>query len=267
MEGIDITPEMVDRLYYLILSAQALFWVGFVGMAAGAVYFIIERDRLVGEHKTSATLAALIAFVAAVHYYFMKESVGLVGESDLSAEQGLANLLQFPTEIRYIDWLITTPLLLVKFPVLLGLGAGASGLFLRLVVADLVMIITGYFGESSINAAGGATMLGWVMFVISMAAWIYIIYTLVTEVAKRAENAPEPVKKALGTMNLFIIVGWAIYPLGYFITLLTTDPSVILGREIIYNIADLTNKVGFGLVTVAAARVMSEQEKKSGAMA
>ncbi len=240
----------MEDVNLLVLATQYMFWVGFVGMAAGTLYFLVERNSLAPEYRSTATVAALVTFVAAIHYYFMKQAVG---ESGL-----LSEIDGFPTEIRYIDWLVTTPLLLIKFPLLLGLKGGKGrSLLTKLVIADIIMIIGGYIGESSINLAGGFTQLGLWAYVVGCVAWFYIIYLLFTNVTKAAEDKPAPIRKALLQMRLFILIGWAIYPVGYAVTLFASGIEVQLVRELIYNFADLINKVGFGLIAFFAVKTMS----------
>ncbi|OAI82792.1 rhodopsin [Exiguobacterium sp. KKBO11] len=240
----------MEDVNLLVLATQYMFWVGFVGMAAGTLYFLVERNSLAPEYRSTATVAALVTFVAAIHYYFMKQAVG---ESGL-----LSEIDGFPTEIRYIDWLVTTPLLLIKFPLLLGLKGGKGrSLLTKLVIADIIMIIGGYIGESSINLAGGFTQLGLWAYVVGCIAWFYIIYLLFTNVTKAAEDKPAPIRKALLQMRLFILIGWAIYPVGYAVTLFAPGIDVQLVRELIYNFADLINKVGFGLIAFFAVKTMS----------
>lgn len=244
----------MEDVNLLVLATQYMFWVGFVGMAAGTLYFLVERNSLAPEYRSTATVAALVTFVAAIHYYFMKQAVG---ESGL-----LSEIDGFPTEIRYIDWLVTTPLLLIKFPLLLGLKGGKGrSLLTKLVIADIIMIIGGYIGESSINLAGGFTQLGLWAYVVGCVAWFYIIYLLFTNVTKAAEDKPAPIRKALLQMRLFILIGWAIYPVGYAVTLFAPGIEVQLVRELIYNFADLINKVGFGLIAFFAVKTMSATQK------
>ncbi|SDW19175.1 Bacteriorhodopsin [Marinococcus luteus] len=245
----------MEEVNLLVLATQYMFWVGFVGMAAATLFFLVERSSLNPEYRSTATVAGLVTFVAAVHYYFMKDAVGTSGlVSEIEA---------FPTEIRYVDWLITTPLLLIKFPLLLGLKGKVGNLLLvKLLIADVIMIVSGYIGETSINAAGGFTQLGLWSFVIGTAAWFYIIYLLYTSVTAAAKKKPAPIKKALMNMRLFILIGWAIYPIGYAVTLLYSGIEVQLTRELIYNFADLTNKVGFGLIAFFAVKTMSSLANK-----
>lgn len=243
-----------EEVNLLVLATQYMFWVGFVGMAAATLYFLVERNSLDPEYRSVATVAALVTFVAAIHYYFMKDAVG---DSGL-----LSEITGFPTEIRYIDWLVTTPLLLVKFPLLLSLkGKMKTGLLTKLIVADVIMIVAGYLGKSSINLNGGFTQLGLWGYLVGCFAWLYIIYLLFTNVTKAAESSPAPIRKALLNMRLFILVGWAIYPIGYAVTLFASSVEVQLVRELIYNVADLVNKVGFGLIAFFAVKTISTMKQ------
>lgn len=67
----------------------------------------------------------------------------------------------YPTELRYVDWLITTPLIVHKFPELLGDHASAPSIAVLVMVADVLMILFGFAERTSINAAKSATTLGW----------------------------------------------------------------------------------------------------------
>gem|GEM_PF-5468439 len=105
----------------------------------------------------------MVAEVCIVSCYFMKQAVGDSGS--------LSKIDGFLTEILYIDWLVTPPLLLIKIPVLLGLKEGKGrALLTKLVIADIIMITGGYISESSINLAGGFTQLSLWAYVISCIA-------------------------------------------------------------------------------------------------
>lgn len=233
----------------LVAATQYTFSVAFVGMAAGALYFILERGNLAPELRRVATLAAVIAFVACLNYFSMKSMVGMSGN--------LEELKQFPTELRYVDWLITTPLILSIFPTLLGPGPETAGIMAKLMLADVVMVVTGYVGEVSINAAGGGTMMGWWGYILGDVAWVYIIVILYGAVGRLARDLSVDVQRQINHMRLFVVIGWATYPVGFIIPLLGygTDYGVL--RELVYNFADLANKVGFGVIAVSAAQTLS----------
>lgn len=232
----------------LVSITQALFMLGFVAMAAGTFYFVLERNELKPEHRATATYAALITFIAAIMYWQMKDIVAFPGLSD-------AAHISATMPVRYLDWVLTTPLLLIEFGVIASLAGAAKGTTYRLVLADIVMVVTGYFGEiGSVGSIGN-----YVNFIISSAAWGYIAYTVWK---LQVNKGSAEVKKAVNNMKKFVIFGWAIYPIGTaiqeFLELNGTDAKTlelsICVAAIIYIIADVVNKVGFGIVALRAVK-------------
>jgi sensory rhodopsin len=229
---------------------QAFFMLGFVAMAAGTVWFILERNDLKPELRSVATYAAVITFVASILYYVMKDIVAFPGGAVTAAT------IEATTPIRYIDWLITTPLLLIEFGIIVALaGAAKKGLVTRLVIADIIMIVTGYLGEIGVPGSAG----NYLFFIVSVAAWLYIVY-MVFQV--KVDGAPEHVRRAVSIMRMFVIIGWSIYPIATaiqeFLELNGSDVAMAVSiAAVIYVIADVLNKVGFGIVAVNAAKKSS----------
>lgn len=243
----------------LVLATQYSFAASFAAMAAGTLYFLMERANLTPDYSPVASLAAMVSFVAAINYYAMKDMVGMTGMA--------ADLASFPTDFRYVDWLITTPLLLAMLPVLLGGKRFDTGLMARLITADVGMIALGYVGEVSINDSGGGTMLSWWCLLGSMVLWFYILYELFAGIGRASAGADDEVVQALGLLRSFIVIGWLVYPLGYIVAALDLSDSLLVARELIYCIADVINKVGFGMVAVAAAKRMSARQWQAGQIA
>ena len=96
-----------------------------------------------GGWKTSITVAGLVTGVAFVHYMYMREVWIITGDS--------------PTVYRYIDWLITVPLQMIEFYLILAaIRKVPSGIFWRLLIGSVVMLVGGYLGEAGyINATLG----------------------------------------------------------------------------------------------------------------
>jgi bacteriorhodopsin len=226
----------------LAVATTALFILGFVGMAAGTLYFLLERNELKAANRGVAVYAAIITFVATIMYFMMM---------NLAIAGGVNQTMP----LRYIDWIITTPLLLLEFGVVAALaGKVQKGLIARLMVADVIMIVTGFLGE--ISAPGEVATYIW--FIISCLAWIWII----VEVFSLKATGKGYAAKAVNTMKWFVIIGWSIYPLGtaiqQFMSIGKVDGDSLatagLIAAIIYIVADLTNKVIFGIVAVRAAK-------------
>ena len=114
-------------------------------------------------------------------------------------------------------------------------------------IGSLVMLVAGYLGEAGLVNA-------WLGFVVGMAGWAYILYEIFAGEAGKvsAESAPEAVQKSFGTMRMIVTVGWAIYPLGYFLGYLNGAADAVT-LNVIYNVADVVNKIAFVGVIWAAA--------------
>lgn len=230
----------------LITLTQALFMLGFVSMAAGTLYFVLERTELKPEQKSTATYAALITFIAAILYWQMKDVVSFPGMTDVAA-------IESTMPIRYLDWVLTTPLLLLEFGIIASLAGAPKGTTYRLVMADLVMIITGYFGEMGVPGSIGNL----VNFIISSLAWVYIVYTIWNIKPSKGTAA---IKNSISKMKNFVVFGWAIYPIGTatqeFLEISGSDVKAlelaVCLAAIIYVFADVINKVGFGFVALRA---------------
>jgi bacteriorhodopsin len=215
------------------------FWLISMALVAATAFFFVERDRVAGKWKTSLTVSGLVTLIAAVHYFYMRDVWASTGTS--------------PTEFRYIDWLLTVPLLMVEFYLIMSaVGKVPGRVFWNLLVGTTIMLLFGYAGEIGL-------MNVLVAFILSMAAWLYVIWYIIKGEAGKlnASLANENVQKAYKTMTLLVTVGWAIYPLGYFLGYLGggTDPGTM---NLIYNLADFWNKIGFGIVIWSAAVADSE---------
>ena len=210
------------------------FWIATAVMAAGALFFFVERSTVKASWQTSLTVAALVCFVAFWHYMYMRDVWVATGES--------------PTVYRYIDWLITVPMQIVEFYLILAACTAVSlGVFWKLLAGSLVMLLGGYAGETGMLSP----MVG---FVVGMAGWIFIIYYIfVGEAAQIKDSAGnENLVMAFDGIKWIVTIGWAIYPIGYFMGYLGGGVDAD-GLNTLYNLADLVNKFLFGLVIWYAA--------------
>ena len=219
------------------------FWLLSAAMVAATFFFWVERDRAVGKWKTSLTVAAMVTGIAAIHYFYMR---GIWVTSVV--ENGVGSS---PTVFRYVDWLLTVPLQIVEFYLILAAIAVVSiSVFWRLLIASVVMLVAGYIGEVSAMGDGGSL---WSGFWIGMVAWLYIIWEVFKGEASQISASKGTVasKKAFNALRLIVTVGWAIYPIGYYLGYTGSADANTL--NIVYNLADFVNKIAFGVVIWAAA--------------
>ena len=213
------------------------FWVATAVMFMGAAFFFMERFTVKKEWQTSLTVACLVCLVAFWHYLYMREGYMADGSS--------------PTELRYVDWLITVPLQIVEFYLIVAAVTAVSlGLFWKLLAGSLVMLIGGYMGEAGLMGVDAMTG-----FIIGMIGWVYVIWLIwAGDAAKAASGAKnENVAFAFNGIKWIVTVGWIIYPIGYYVGYIAGDGSEVAGLNSLYNLADVVNKFLFGLVIWHAA--------------
>ena len=226
-----------------------LFFVGYIAMGAAFVFFMSERNSVAPQYRTTMTISALIVGIAAFHYYYMR---------GVYADYGSVSI-----EYRYMDWIITVPLMALKFPSLVGKDAITDAKFLGMgftgvcFTGALIMIGFGYLGES--GAIDG--MLG---LILGGVGWAMIIVATGTpwSSGKGVDNVKNATELMWSTNALrwFIVVGWVIYPIGYLFNP-TAGISDAVSAEImavLYNIADVINKIGFGIVAWMGAKKATE---------
>ena len=215
------------------------FWVATAVMLMGSLFFFMERSTVNKEWQTSLTVACLVCFVAFWHYMYMRE---------VCEVSSLAGNASSPTELRYVDWLITVPLQIVEFYLIVAAVSAVSlSVFWKLLVGSLVMLIGGYMGE----AEHVSHMTG---FIIGMVGWVYVIWLIwagdAAQAAAGAKN--ENLAMAFNGIKWIVTVGWIIYPIGYAMGYLVEGTDVS-GLNALYNLADVVNKFLFGLVIWHAA--------------
>ena len=176
------------------------FFVATMAMMASAVFFFFERGSVDDKWKLSLLISGLITGIAAVHYFYMRDYYMATGEN--------------PTFFRYVDWTLTVPLMCVEFYLLTRAAGATKSLLWKLIIASTWMLVCGYIGESF---SDGTTAHSVTWGVLSTLGYIYILHAAwFGEVAQLAEKSnSDVVKRGVRTLAWFVLVGWAIYPIGY----------------------------------------------------
>ena len=206
-----------------------------MAMMAASAFFFLSMSSFDKKWRTSILVSGLITFIAAVHYYYMRDY--------------WATNMESPTFFRYVDWVLTVPLMCVEFYLILRAAGATKRLMWTLIGASVVMLVTGYWGEG-VNRDQAALWGG-----ISGAAYFYIVYLIMFGEAKSlATSAGGNVLAAHNILCKFVLIGWAIYPIGYMAGTAGwygAEGQIFgmdLAMDVIYNIGDAINKIGFGLV-------------------
>ena len=215
------------------------FWIISMGMLAATVFLFLERGSVAINWRPSVTVAGLITGIAFINYMYMR---GVWVKTYQTGDT--------LTVYRYLDWIITMPLQMVEFYLILAAVRKVSlNIFWRILAGSLVMVVSGFLGELDyINSLLG--------FVIAVAGWIYVLYEIYSGEAGEmvAKSGNKSLVTAYSAMRIIVTIGWSIYPLGYVFGYLTGSGSLDSNSlNIIYNLADFINKIAFGLIIYACA--------------
>merc|ERR1712230_248672 len=225
------------------------FWIVSIAMVASTVFFLMESMSISYNWKTSMNVGALVTLIAAVHYFYMREFWVTIHMS--------------PIVYRYIDWSLTVPLQMIEFFLILQAVKPdiGGGMFFRLLVGTVMMLLFGYMGEALIINA-------WIGFAVGMAGWGFILFEIFSGEASNVakDNLSPAVANAYNLMRFIVSIGWSIYPLGYFFGYLLGQVSDA-PLNLIYNLADFVNKIWFCLAIWNAARTETLAAKKAQLLA
>ena len=209
------------------------FFVGCMAIMAASAFFFLSMSSFDNKWRTSILVSGLITFIAAVHYWYMRDYWATNATS--------------PTFFRYVDWVLTVPLMCVEFYLILRAAGATKSLMWKLIFLSVVMLVTGYFGEAVHTTGQGPALWG----LISGLAYFAIVFEIWKGgAAKLAEAAGGAVLSAHKTLLKFVFIGWAIYPIGYMAGTEGWYSGIFGGlpMDVIYNVGDAINKIGFGLV-------------------
>lgn len=241
-----------------------VFSFGLVSMLACTVYTLVSQSRVLPKYRGALVMSSMVTFIAAYHY------MRIFNSFDSSFEAGALKTGTgdgtFNEAYRYVDWILTVPLLLVEVIAVLGLAkAASSSLISRLVPASAAMIALGYPGEIS-NVNNTKVLYG----VLSTIPFLYILYVLFVELSKSLDRQPEGVAATVGRLRLLLIATWGVYPISYLLPIIDSANAASAGafvnRQIGYTIADVLAKCVFGLTILKIAKMKSAAEgMKEGA--
>jgi len=246
--------------YDLIYNA---FSFGFATLAAATLFFWLGIGQVKPQYKTALVITGLVTFIAAYHYFRIGQSWSdaytLVDGAHVPTEK------VFNSAYRYVDWLLTVPLLLVELILVMSLTKSETmSRATRLGLLALVMVALGYPGEVSETAS-----IRWIFGLLSMIPFLWIVYELYVGLGKSIENQPENVRGLVRVARNVVVASWAFYPIVYFAGAVGIEggtATVIV--EVGYTIADIIAKAGFGvLIFMIAIRKSEDPEvRKSSAV-
>jgi bacteriorhodopsin len=272
--------EQIGVLSYALTGYQFsavynMLSLGIASMLFTSIFLWIARDRVLPKYRLAVMVSATVTSIAAYHYFRMFDSFshayGMNAETGAAAQANKAlefGAAHYNVGYRYIDWLLTVPLLLVELVAVLGLmKAVQSSLLKRLVPAAALMIILGYPGDIHSHLFGLENS---VWGLLSTIPFLYIMYVLWIELTKSLSSQSEKIRKLFSGLRLLLIATWGVYPITFMLAMGQTgapSASDVVSREVGYTIADILAKCLFGLIIFSIARIKSAEDDKAFAAA
>lgn len=227
-------------------------------MFSAALFFFNAKSQVNPKYRTAVIISGVVVSIAAYHYFRIFNS----WEAAYTLQEGIyaATGELFNDAYRYVDWLLTVPLLLIETVAVLALSKEVSRpLFTKLAIAAVLMIGTGYPGEIADSITTRA-----IWGAISTVPFVYILYILWTELSQAVERQPQQVKSLIGTMRVLILLSWGVYPIAYLLPEIgITGATATVGVQVGYTVADLLAKPLFGLLLFNIARIKSEADNQA----
>lgn len=224
------------------------FSFAIAAMGASLLFFLLKRTELPVPYRGAVTLSALVVGIALYHYLRIFES----WESAFTLVDGRYVMDgTFNEGYRYVDWLLTVPLLLAELVLVLRLSKGRTrSLITRLTIAAVLMIATGYPGEIADPDSFTRTFWG----VVSTVPFVYILYVLFAELQSVIRTQPEESRPWFDGLRWLLLATWGVYPLAYLAPQVIDDAAAAeVIRQVGYSVADVLAKPVFGLMILAIA--------------
>ena len=250
-----LSSGQFDTVYNLLSLAIAS--LGFT-----ALFLLISQGRVLKRYRNALIVSAMVCAIAAYHYFRIFNNFNDSYQTTSQGGQGTFTLtnIQFNEAYRYVDWLLTVPLLLVETIAVLALAkAVQKSLLFKLVPASALMIILGYPGELATETS---TRLIWGT--LSTIPFIYLLYVLFVELSKSLDRQPLEVRGTVSKLRIMLVGLWGVYPIAYLFPVFGFNgANAFVARQIGYSLADIFAKAAFGLVIFKIARLKSEAEDPS----
>lgn len=196
-------------------------------MGAATFFLWLQRSQVAPEYRTALTISGLVTAIATYHYFRIFNS----WDASYSVINGVITSTghAFNHAYRYVDWLLTVPLLLIELILVMSLSKKetySKAFWFGLMAA--LMIILGYPGETSTDMS--TKLLWWVL---SMIPFVYLVYQLFVGLSVSIKSQPVGVKNLIITARWIILATWCFYPIVYILPLLNIEgTSAMVGVQV-----------------------------------
>lgn len=243
-------------IQFEVVSNVLMFGVG--AHMAGLVYFLLMRERVAPRYRTSTVLAAAVMLTSGL--MLLRLSVNWQSAFTFDAGSGLFELAgtRFSNGFRYVNWLITIPMLVAQLLVVLDLrGRDLTGRFWLLAGVATGMTLTGYVGQFY-ETTDTTRLLIWGA--VSTVFYGILLLVVLREIARALPDMSPEAAAWMRVVRILFVVAWAFYPGGYLVPLVAASPDGIVARQTIFILADVISKVVYGIILSRIAQIRSADE-------
>ena len=235
-----MSPEMGYQLVYNFMS------LAIAAMGASFFFFVSVRGSLKEGNRMAVTLSATVVLIAFYHYVRIFDS--------WVATAGVGNPGAFNEGYRYVDWLLTVPLLVAELILVLRLDKKVeSKLIQRNVLYAFLMIATGYIGELDVQTSVVLDSSRTIWGAISTIFFVLILRDLFGGIEASFKRQSKEIQGIFKVLRVVLIATWGVYPIAYLLPTISTSLGLTAGdglvlKQIGYTIADILAKPGYGLL-------------------
>ena len=225
--------------YSLVYNA---FSFVIAAMAAATVFLFVSRSQIATHYKTAVTVSGLVTMIALYHYVRIFNS----WDQAYSVLNGAVAVTgkPFNDAYRYVDWLLTVPLLVTELILVMRLpGSEGTKKATRLAVLAVIMVVLGYPGEISRVASTR-----WLWWCLSMIPFLIIQFELFVGLKDSIAQQPIEVRGLVSAARYITVVTWLFYPIVFILPMIgLSGAGATVGVQVGYSIADVLAKAAFGI--------------------
>jgi len=219
-------------------------------MSATTMYLWFRADAVADKYKSAVYISGLVTFIAAYHYIRIFNSWvdAYSYEGVPNGERPKLTGVPFNDAYRYMDWLLTVPLLLIEILLVMKLeGDNFSSRAWTLGLGSALMIVSGYYGELVVT---GDLTPRWVCWFLSMSFFLYIVYELLVGLAAATASEADPqIAKKIHAAQVMTVISWCTYPIVYLFPMFGfAAAKAVVSIQVGYCCSDIISKCGVGIV-------------------
>jgi len=249
--------DMTDFQYQVVYNILSF---ALASMMATTVFLWFRSFAVKDQYKSAVLISGLVTFIAAYHYIRIFNSWVEAYHYTVGKDDPALTGVPFNDAYRYMDWLLTVPLLLIEILLVMKLSdADYSAKAWNLGLGSALMIVSGYYGELTVS---GDLTPRWICWFISMVFFLYIVYELLVGLSAATNSEADPnVKGKIQTAQMVTVISWCTYPIVYLFPMLGINAAqAVVSIQVGYCASDIISKCGVGILIYQITYAKSNKE-------